>query len=259
MIQLQYNEMYQIKKFFQNISDTVILSCLQGHMGRAWADDKTRPTGAMIQTGDFCFLAGDISSKGFQELIRNIPKLTGLKEALVIPDKKETGEFLSLVHTQVKKIERYAIHKNTSGFPIEKLKSFINALPEGYRISPLDEEWYEKLLKESWSKDFVSNFRSQEEFLQKGIGRIVIKDDKVVSGASSYTVYDEGIEIEIITHKDYRRLGLARAAGAALVLSCIEKGLYPSWDAANMSSVRLAEQLGYKYSHTYDTFVLENV
>lgn len=34
-------------------------------------------------------------------------------------------------------------------------------------------------------------------------------------------------------------------------LKCLEEGLYPSWDAQNMNSVRLAAKLGYVYSHEY--------
>ena len=32
---------------------------------------------------------------------------------------------------------------------------------------------------------------------------------------------------------------------------CLERGLYPSWDAATPISVALAEKLGYHFSHTY--------
>ena len=40
-----------------------------------------------------------------------------------------------------------------------------------------------------------------------------------MAGASSYTVYDGGIEIEIDTRPDVRRLGLALACGARLILT----------------------------------------
>ena len=36
---------------------------------------------------------------------------------------------------------------------------------------------------------------------------------------------------------------------AALILQCLEEGLYPSWDAQNMISVHLAEKLGYELDH----------
>ena len=38
---------------------------------------------------------------------------------------------------------------------------------------------------------------------------------------------------------------------AALILQCLEEGLYPSWDAQNMISVHLAEKLGYELDHEY--------
>ena len=62
---------------------------------------------------------------------------------------------------------------------------------------------------------------------------------------------DKGIEIEIDTREDHRRKGLAYACGAKLVLECLEKGLYPSWDAQNKWSVALAEKLGYHFSQEY--------
>ena len=40
-------------------------------------------------------------------------------------------------------------------------------------------------------------------------------------------------------------------ACSALILLCLEEGLYPSWDAQDMHSVRLAEKLGYEFDHAY--------
>ena len=42
----------------------------------------------------------------------------------------------------------------------------------------------------------------------------VLKDGELVAGASSYSTYDKGIEIEIDTREDHRRKGLAYACGA---------------------------------------------
>ena len=103
-------------------------------------------------------------------------------------------------------------------------------------------------------RDLVSVFGSKEEYFRLGRGFAVMKAGKVVSGASSYSRYREGIEIEIDTVEEERRKGLAGAAGAALILSCLEAGRYPSWDAQNMASVHLAEKLGYEYSHAYDVY-----
>ena len=75
-----------------------------------------------------------------------------------------------------------------------------------------------------------------------------------MSGASSYTRYREGIEIEVDTVKAERRKHLALIACSALILRCLNEGLYPSWDAQNMASVRLAEKLGYQVDHEYAAY-----
>ena len=44
---------------FEKIDSTIILSCLQGHMGTAWVDDLENPTVAQITVGIFVFFAGN--------------------------------------------------------------------------------------------------------------------------------------------------------------------------------------------------------
>ena len=63
--------------------------------------------------------------------------------------------------------------------------------------------------------------------------------------------YNTGIEIEVDTVELERRNHLATIVCAALILQCLEEGLYPSWDAQNLNSVRLAEKFGYEFSHEY--------
>ena len=81
-----------------------------------------------------------------------------------------------------------------------------------------------------------------------------MKSGRIVSGASSYTRYIEGIEIEVDTVTEELRKGLALVACAALILRCLDEGLYPSWDAQNMASVHLAEKLGYEFDHEYTAY-----
>lgn len=83
---------------------------------------------------------------------------------------------------------------------------------------------------------------------------MILCNEEIVAGASSYSSYKEGIEIEVDTKEEYRRKGLATVCSARLILECLDKGLYPSWDAQNKWSVALAEKLGYHYSHTYTAY-----
>ena len=54
--------------------------------------------------------------------------------------------------------------------------------------------------------------------------------------------------------EEYRSRGLAEICSAGLILECLKRGLYPSWDAQNKGSLALAEKLGYHYSHTYTAY-----
>lgn len=257
MVELKKDEMIKIAPLFKNMHDTVILSCLQGHMGRAWTDNLENPKGAIIHVGTFCFIAGDDNSEQVSKLIEQILNLTGMNFAYVIPEKKGLGDLI-LLHfgDDCKVIQRYAIKKKEDEFDLEKLQSMITTLPNEYKLCPIDGELYDKALEEDWSEDFVSNFLSKEDYIKRGIGRVITHEGKIVSGASSYSIYDEGIEIEISTREDYRKQGLAQIVGAALILACREKNLYPSWDAANLISVQLAQKLGYEYNGPYDTYMI---
>ena len=124
-------------------------------------------------------------------------------------------------------------------------------LPEGYELKEIDAEIYDMCMKNPVTVDFVSSFESKEKYLRDGIGMVIVKNGEIVSGASSYTRYREGIEIEVDTAEPERRKNLALIVCSALILRCLEEGLYPSWDAHNMGSVRLAEKLGYEFDYEY--------
>ena len=151
---------------------------------------------------------------------------------------------------------RYAIKKGAK-FDRANLQKLVDALPEGYEIKRIDADLYDKCLEIDDFEDAVGHFASKEQYLELGRGFAAVKDGEPVSVASSYTVYREGIEIEIDTLESERRKGLAAAVCARLILSCLDDGLYPSWDAANMNSVHLAEKLGYQFSHEYPCYWLD--
>jgi GNAT superfamily N-acetyltransferase len=153
--------------------------------------------------------------------------------------------------------ERYAIRKDIDHFDPAKLRAFASALPDRVRLSPIDGTLYREALKSDWSRDFVSLFADEADYLARGLGVIALEDGMPVAGASSCAVFRGGIEIEIDTREDRRRRGLATACGAALMLECFRRGLYPSWDAANRASASLAEKLGYVFDRSYPIVMVD--
>lgn len=143
-------------------------------------------------------------------------------------------------------------------FNRSKLQSFITALPKGYELRKIDEHIANNPTLHNVSEDFTSQFRSIDDYVNRGIGYSILYNGEVVCGASSYSIYNDGIEIEVATDLDHRRKGLATVVCATLILDCLEKGRYPNWDAANSTSVKLAEKLGYVFDKAYDTYFVNN-
>jgi predicted GNAT family acetyltransferase len=92
--------------------------------------------------------------------------------------------------------------------------------------------------------------------LRCGFGFAVIHHGQLVSGASSMTVYNGGIEIKVATDENYRRKGLALPCAAALVLECLNRKRRPHWDAANEISKKMAIKLGFEYTGEYTSIHL---
>lgn len=93
-------------------------------------------------------------------------------------------------------------------------------------------------------------------YQQYGLGVLIFQNGEPVAGASSYSAFEGGIEIEIDTKAEFRRRGLATVCGAKLILECMDRGWYPSWDAQNPFSLALAEKLGYHFDHEYTAYEL---
>lgn len=248
---------YEIKdtgraaQLFDGWQETLIWSCLQNVMGKIYVRDELHPRCASAVLGDFCFLAGEADRELAEFGVEG-------RSGLIVPQNESWDRIIEAVYREkAVKVQRYAIKKEGDFFDREKLKRAANALPSGYSIQMIDEKRYEECLREKWSRDLVSLYGDYETYARLGLGVVVLFHGQIVSGASSYSRYQEGIEIEIDTRSDHRRRGLAYAGGARLILECLERGLYPSWDAQNLWSVALAEKLGYHFDHAYTTYEIE--
>lgn len=244
-------ECASLASFFEGSQDTMILSCLQGHMGRAWTDGGIHPRSVRMIVSCFCFFGGEPNA----ELVENMPAESSF--VLVANPSPEWAELLVQAYPGEKHrcFQRYAIRKDTH-FDEEQLKAYRNTLPAGFSLQRIGEDLYDRLMKEDWSCSFCENFLGAADYARRGIGYVVMHEGNPVSGASSFSVYDGGIEIEIDTREEYRRKGLALACASALILDCLAQGRYPSWDAANQMSVALSQKLGYVFDQEYPTYWL---
>lgn len=239
---------------FEHIDSTIVLSYLQGHMGTAWVDNLENPTVAQITVGIFVFYAGNPNTKEAEELLYNLPEFP-----LVIVDSDEWKNRIETVHNgAIEKFKRYRFEKNSEHFDTTHLLNLSSSLPNGYEIKKIDKNIANAPSFHELSEDFVSQFDSIDDFVNRGVGYAILHDGKIVSAATSFSIYDSGIEIEIATHPQYRRKGLASITASALILDCLNNGKYPSWDGANSESVELAKKLGYIFKEPYDTYFIDH-
>lgn len=238
-----------IDKLFKNWNETIIWSCLQGVMGEIHTNSTE--DAAMALLGDFAFFAGNSS----KELIRLKPESCKQDFIIMVPQNDEWSELIEKCYgDKAKKVTRYAIKKEPNVFDAAKLQQAVMDLPDYYELKMLEKREYNMCRNNDWAKDLVSQYKNYDMYKALGLGVVALKDGEIVSGASSYSTYKEGIEIEIDTREDYRRKGLAYACGAKLIMECLKRDLYPSWDAQNKWSVALAEKLGYHFSHEYAAY-----
>ncbi|MEG1846217.1 MAG: GNAT family N-acetyltransferase [Oscillospiraceae bacterium] len=237
---------------FKDWDEALIWSCLQGYMGKMIVDDGKNPKSAIIDNGDFSFCAGIPN----ENLLKSI-SISSFK--IIVPNSEDWQALIERTfYGKAKKIVRYAIKKEPDVFDKEKLELYVASLQSDYEIRLFDNEIFKLAQGESWSADLCSQFDDYREYKNCAIGVAILHYGELVAGASPYGIYKNGIEIEIDTKPDYRGKGLATICGAKLILECLSKNIYPSWDAHDLRSVHLAEKLGYHLSHPYVAYEITN-
>lgn len=240
----------QAAALFEGRTETTVRAFLHRGMGRAFADVQARC--AQIVVGDLCCFAGDADAPGAEELAGHVPADHPSPTLLMVPhDARWDARIEAACGARASRITRWRLHADALR---ESTLRPLAVPPAGYRLRRFDGALYREALKAEWSRDFAALYRDEEDYLARGIGVAALLGNELVAGASSYFSYDGGIEIQIQTREDHQRRGLARCCGAALCLLCLERGLEPDWDAANLESRRVALRLGYRDGGAYEAW-----
>ena len=238
---------------FESCEDATILSAISGKNGSAYADNEDEPKVAMMVIGDYVFITGsdkDPEIKKALDILDKIYKNNGFNIRTL---NKELDPVIEKHYRKrIYKYYRFATLRTFKYMDFKKLEEAVIKKSKDYTFSLVNKELYQKCKETEWMRDFVIGFDTYEEWEKDGLGVLILKDGEPVSGATSYSAYPGGIEIEIITREDMRNQGLAFAGAAALLLECKKRGLVASWDAAHEDSLRLAERLGYRLLYRYE-------
>lgn len=240
-----------VEKLFDGWNETLIWSCLDGTMGSLYSENTPHPESVMAWLGDFIFFAW----KPSKELVAYKPEEFHQGFVIMVPQNEAWAKVIEEVFGEhTKRVTRYAIQKEKDCFNRESLQKAVDSLADEYVIKRIGQAEYEYAKRNDWTCDWCSQFAQYQEYETKGLGFVIYHGKEIVAGASSYSSYKSGIEIEIDTKEEYRRKGLAYVAAAKLILECLDRDLYPSWDAANLWSVGLAQKLGYHFEREYAAY-----
>lgn len=216
-----------VANLFEGWEETMVWSCLQGIMGEVLVANPENPKAALAKIGAFRFLAGQPTM--------NLTEWCRGEDVIFVPqDEAWISSIEDRYGTIARPFTRYATRKDTL-FDPQRLLDFAASLPKDYEIKRINKDLYQQCLQEGWSRDLVGSYADYPNFQLLGLGFVILHGQQIVSGASSYSTYKEGIEIEVDTHPAFRQQGLAKAVSAQLVLACLAEGRPP----AGMLTTRL--------------------
>lgn len=264
MKEIPISEGALLAPFFEDAYDSCADAFIHGIMGRGFTDSETDPTYGVIQIGDFCFFGGNGEGPLKQNVVHILKSLCKKPNMILVPLSPSWNQTLS-ENKDFERVIRYALTKpGVDEFNTYKLEQYVKKTAfdphyvgdkpsRKYVIKPIDAFTYMNLSKEEWSKDFVSNYKTYVDFAQYGLGYLIFEGatGKVLSGVSSFSSSEDAFEIQIATHPDYEGKGFATALAARFILECIKLNKRPSWDAANITSVHIAERMGYHLEEEY--------
>src|SRR5215831_2250391 len=197
----------------------VVAAVIEGGMGRVFADAQAEPQVALAVL-DFHLLAGD-------PLRANVPLLfTQLQPGnVVIAPTQAWRQLVAATYPDALTVYRREAFQ-TEQFAVDQLRAFCQALPVGFDLRQVRLKEVTQFATDL-GRSLIYNFRSPEEFITRGVGMGILHQGRFVSGVSSAAVAGGKFEIEIQTHPQFRRRGLARAVAAALILYGLEHGIEP--------------------------------
>lgn len=219
----------------------LVAAILSGEMGRAWADDLTNPTVAVLHL-DFHVFGGRPTPAAVSAALSLMPP----QGFIVAPD--DWNEVLrAKLGPSFRTYTRYEF--DSADWNRDRLQGFIDAVPAGFEMKRVDASNVAAL--RDLADAFVYNFDSLDDFLARGIGFGLWHEGRFVSGCSSFSIGGGMLEIGIDTVREFERRGFAKATAAALILYCLDHGLEPCWDAAHSASANLGEAIGFRGRRPY--------
>lgn len=229
-----------LHKFFETFryQRVFIDGTLDGHFGKAWADDPQIPQVALLNHA-LAYLGGDASIPTARELAK---KAISVSESVFVSS-EEWGKHLLEIHGNQFVPVRWTSFSSKS-INIYRIRQLKQQIPAGFTVKRIDQEIANHLFEEG-VLIYRTYERSPEKFVNEGVGFCVYDGAKIASVINSMAIYNGKLKGNIETLGPYRGCGLATAVAAHLVEYCLENKIEYCWEATNKASIAVAKKLGF--------------
>ena len=250
---LSVDERWKVVDLFKkHRPNSLIETILEGNSGVVIVDDPDKPTLAQLAYRGSVVYGGDANHPLAEELVKDFPINRGVSS---LP--KAWRDLVRSIHgDNITTLERMTFY--TQYLDVDHLQKLEQTLSSTFEVRKIDIELATQITttQNSAFPHQMIYFNSVEDFVNHGVGYCILTDGKVVSVASSTDkISDNGIDVQIDTHPDFRNRGLATIVCATLLRYCLEHDIEPHWSTTTNDSRRVAEKLGYKYKDKYEVLV----
>lgn len=228
--------------------DISIPSMIEGQHGKVLVDRRENPSAYALIIGPFWYFAGDASGSAARGLAAEFPPY-----ALLMPSAPGWLETIqSVFGERLTPFSRYSF--SSAELSEVHLRGLLAQSKHHAAIRAIDAKLASQLANLPDSPFDLSDFDSPADFAARAPGFALLDGEKLMGLAYASLVCSQGIEVSIFVDEPYRRQGVATALAAQLLLTSLQRGLQPNWDAANQESCRLAEKLGLRFVEDYTSW-----
>ena len=258
MLKLEKKDYAKVNDLFKELNYNVVInSIIKGNaQGEVYVDNTEAPKAAVVwdNVGEI-LIGGDSSDEAINRAIDST-----IKNILIPKINKSDVEILTIgVSCTDDFKDKLEVFKNYSSndvvknvYKFNKLKiNPLTIVPRKFELVEIHENILRnnKLEHLNKLKGWINSFwDSEEEFLEKGLGYCLIKDNVIVSFCIAAYTYDERVEFVLKTSEIFRGRGFGKSVAAACVEKAVKSGKQVEWqcDNDNVPATRLADSLGFE-------------
>ncbi|WP_027632091.1 GNAT family N-acetyltransferase [Clostridium hydrogeniformans] len=240
----------------EKVHSSFAYAVLEGKQpGKVYVDTKEKPSCCLItcKSGKY-LVAGDTGNLKFNNFISDYlynKKNHKTYFDLYSSSKEWVKKIDEILGDNAAKLSRQVFQWDSSN--LSSISTWSQSIPEGFELKKMETILFDKYVKEVDSS-YKESWENSYNFISKGFGFCILKDNEFVSVCNTYYVREGFAEIDIVTNNKFRKQGFALITCSKFIEYCLENNIKPIWDCdnGNESSKALAIKLGFNSVETYE-------